>query len=158
MAGEPDGTDPLTETTLNDLDQPWIMRLGPLTHMREFYAALDIFCLPSHREGFPNVNLEAAATGLPVVTTTATGCIDSVISGVDGLLVQPHDPNALALAIEGLVRDSGLRHTYGQQGRDRVIELFDERRINSLLAATLDDLAQSSVRRHGSSKRGQASR
>jgi len=158
MAGEPDGTDPLTETTLNDLDQPWIMRLGPLTHMPEFYAALDIFCLPSHREGFPNVNLEAAATGLPVVTTTATGCIDSVRSGVDGILVPPQDPNALALAIEELVRDSSLRNAYGQQGRDRVIELFDERRINSLLAATLDDLAQSSVRRHGSSKRGQASR
>jgi glycosyltransferase involved in cell wall biosynthesis len=69
----PDGTGPLTETTLKDLDQPWIMRLGPLTHMPEFYASLDICCLPSHREGFPNVNLEAAATGLSVVTTIATG-------------------------------------------------------------------------------------
>jgi glycosyltransferase involved in cell wall biosynthesis len=117
--------------------------------MPEFYAALDIFCLPSHREGFPNVNLEAAATGLPVVTTTATGCIDSIRTGVDGILVPPRNPDALALAIEELVRDSSLRHTYGQQGRDRVIELFDERRINGLLAATLDDLSDRSVHRSG---------
>ena len=147
MAGEPDGTDPLSEASLSDLNKPWIVRLGSVTNMPEFYTALDIFCLPSHREGFPNVNLEAAATGLPVVTTTATGCIDSVRSGVDGTLVPPLDPQALALAIGELVGNSSLRLAYGQQGRDRAVELFDERRITRLLSSTLAGLLQATSHR-----------
>lgn len=59
----------------------------------------------------------------------------------------PRDHNALALAIEELVRDSNPRDTYGQQGRDRVMELFDELRINDLLTATLNDLSHRPVHR-----------
>jgi len=144
LAGELDNTDPLEEADLQKMEQPWVLRLGKVTNMPEFYAALDIFCLPSHREGFPNVNLEAAATGLPIVTTSATGCVDSVRQGVDGIIVPPHDANELAHAIKGLIGDPCLRQTYGEHGRERVIKFFDESVMNDLLRNTINDLYESS--------------
>jgi glycosyltransferase involved in cell wall biosynthesis len=153
LAGELDNTDPLAETDLQKMEQPWVLKLGKVTNMPEFYAALDIFCLPSHREGFPNVNLEAAATGLPIVTTSATGCVDSVRQGVDGVIVPPQDTNELAHAIETLLRDPRLRHAYGEQGRERAIKLFDERVMNDLFMNTINDLYESSKHSRKSKRR-----
>ncbi|MBD3947185.1 glycosyltransferase family 4 protein [Nocardioides ganghwensis] len=89
-------------------------------------ADLDVLCLPTWREGFPNVVLEAGASGRPVVTTTATGAVDAVVEGDTGLLVQPRDPHALADALEQLLRSPELRATMGESGRRRVEEHFDQ--------------------------------
>ena len=65
------------------------------------YAAMDIFCLPSHREGFPRAAMEAAASGLPVVATDIRGCRQVVEHGVTGALVPARDVTALADARRG---------------------------------------------------------
>ncbi|HET6794533.1 MAG TPA: glycosyltransferase, partial [Acidimicrobiales bacterium] len=76
--------------------------------------------LASHHEGFPNAVLEAMAAGLPVVATDVGGVPELVRHGVDGLLVPPRDPGALAAAIGHLVGDPSMRSAMGAAGRDRV--------------------------------------
>lgn len=93
------------------------------------YWAIDIFCLPSHREGFPNVVLESLASEVPVVTTDATGCIDSVVHGTTGLVAPRGDLNALARAIEELLAAPRQRLAMGKAGRRHVQEHFEQRKV-----------------------------
>lgn len=89
------------------------------------YAAMDIVALPSHREGFPMVVLEAAALGLPTVATNVTGCVDAVIDNYTGLLVDVDDSRQLAEALLRLARSPQLRKELGQNGLERVHKDFD---------------------------------
>lgn len=72
---------------------------GHRTDSHRMYAAMDVFCLPSHREGFPRAAMEAAASGLPVVATDIRGCRQVVDDDVNGRLVPVRDPEALVRAI-----------------------------------------------------------
>lgn len=92
-------------------------------------AKADIFCLPSYREGVPSALLEACASGLPIVATDVPGCRDVVTHGINGLLVPPQDPHALAEAIETLLADSGLRAEMGKAGRQLALEKFSMEKI-----------------------------
>jgi glycosyltransferase involved in cell wall biosynthesis len=89
-----------------------------------YYAIMDIVVLPTYREGFPNVVLEAAAMGLPVVAAKVTGCVDAVADGVTGKLVAPRDVQSLVEAISHYVQDRKLRLNHGQAGRERVLKYF----------------------------------
>jgi lipopolysaccharide/colanic/teichoic acid biosynthesis glycosyltransferase len=88
------------------------------------YAAMDLVVLPTYREGFPNVPLEAAAMELPVVATRIPGCVDAVQDGVTGTLVPPRTAEPLAAAIRKYLDDSELRARHGRAGRTRVIAEF----------------------------------
>jgi glycosyltransferase involved in cell wall biosynthesis len=94
-----------------------------------YLAAADALVLPTRREGFPNVVLEGSAAGLPVITTTATGSVDSVRDGVTGILVPPRDPRRLANAIQRLASDPEVRRTMGEAGRAWVLKSFRQERI-----------------------------
>jgi glycosyltransferase involved in cell wall biosynthesis len=89
-----------------------------------YYAAMDLLVHPSHREGFPNVVLEASAMRLPVITTDAIGCIDSVVDGTTGTVVPARDPERLALAVMRYLSDPQLRRQHGDAGRRRVLRDF----------------------------------
>jgi ribosomal protein S18 acetylase RimI-like enzyme len=93
------------------------------------YGAMDVFVLPSHREGFPRSAMEAAASQLPVVATDIRGCRDVVEHGVNGFLVPVRDPEALAAAIKKLGEDAGMRRRMGEAGRARAVDRFDEARV-----------------------------
>lgn len=93
------------------------------------YTAMDIFVLPSYREGFANVNLEAAAMQLPVVTTSVAGCIDSIQDAVTGTLVSVQDVDALTKAISFYLTNSELRTQHGIAGRERVLKDFRQEAI-----------------------------
>jgi glycosyltransferase involved in cell wall biosynthesis len=126
IAGTPDAVRPLPSTIQDQLKAGWCTTLGEISDMRAFYWTLDAFCLPSYREGMPNVNLEAAACGLPVITTDATGCRDSVINGVTGIIVPKKSPSDLANAIESLLANPRLASEMGAQGRRRIIREYEQ--------------------------------
>jgi glycosyltransferase involved in cell wall biosynthesis len=117
-AAESGGEDPLAAAGAT------VVRTGFVTDPERYYAAMDLLCLPTFREGFPNVVLEAAAAGIPTVTTDATGAVDSVVDGETGLVVPVRDATALADAIGRLSAESELRARLGAAARVRARERF----------------------------------
>jgi glycosyltransferase involved in cell wall biosynthesis len=100
-----------------------VQLLGALpddSQVRDWYRRSAVFCLPSIQEGFGIVFLEAMASGLPVVSTTATAIPEVVLDGRAGLLVPPRDPQALAEALLQLLTDSELQQSCRAFGRDHV--------------------------------------
>ena len=95
----------------------------------ELYALMDIFVLPSHREGFPRSPMEASAVGVPCIVTDIRGCREAVEQDCNGVLVPLKDVLALADAILDLLRDDGKRHRLGECGRQTARERFDERLV-----------------------------
>lgn len=96
------------------------------TDVPEHYLTItDILCLPSYREGFGTVVIEAAAMGVPTVGTRITGLSDAVIDEVTGLLVPPRDADALAVALRRLIADPVLRRRLGEAAHKRCAEQFD---------------------------------
>lgn len=89
------------------------------------YRAMDVLVLPTHREGFPIVLLEAAAMALPIVATRVTGCQDAVQDGTTGTLVEPYDPDALAGGVHRYLRDPLLRQRHGGAARAWVLRDFN---------------------------------
>jgi glycosyltransferase involved in cell wall biosynthesis len=90
----------------------------------QFLPHWDLAVLPSFTEGLPNVVLEAYAAGVPVVATAVGGTPEAVDDGVDGHLVPPGDPSALAERIlEMLALDEG-RKVMGRRGRERIQAQF----------------------------------
>jgi glycosyltransferase involved in cell wall biosynthesis len=91
--------------------------LGFRNDVRELYEAFDIFALSSHREGLPNVVLEAMATSVPVVATNINGVPKLVQDGQTGYLVPAADSAALGNALTKLITQPALGQTLGQNGR-----------------------------------------
>ncbi len=92
----------------------------------ELLAVMDVFVLPSYREGMPRTILEAMAAGKPVIATNIRGCREEVIPEVTGLLVPVRDSTALAKAILAVLSNEELSHRMGEAGRMRVETEFDE--------------------------------
>ncbi len=91
-------------------------------------ARATVFVLPSHAEGLPVALLEAMAAGCPVVATKVGGIPDLVTDGVDGLLVPPRDPEALAAAIRRVLTDPALARRLGCNARATVAAHFSPER------------------------------
>lgn len=111
-----------------------ILSPGHVLDPAPYYHLMDVVCLPSHREGFPNSVLEAQAAARPVVATSVTGVVDAVQDGVTGLLVPPGDLNALVSALGRVLTDPVLGERLGQAGRERVLRDFRPEPIWKALA------------------------
>lgn len=106
-------------TTLRDTGTPPI-ETGHVTDPAPYYRLMALLCLPTLREGFPNVVLEAAAAGIPTVTTDATGARDSVIDGVTGLISKAGDAGSLADCLADLLTATpAKRKKMGEMARAR---------------------------------------
>ena len=90
-----------------------------------------IVCLPSYREGFGKVLIEAGAARRAVVTTNVPGCRESIENGRNGLLVEPRDPVALAAALITLIDNEEMRTAMATEGRHRVETQFSSEIINA---------------------------
>src|SRR5260221_6351242 len=89
------------------------------------YWNADIFVFPSRSEGFPNALLEAMAAGLPVIATSVGSIPDTVIDGLNGLLIDVNNPSALAQAMLRLYSDEELRLQMGQRNARRIAHDYD---------------------------------
>lgn len=92
------------------------------------YQQMDVFILPSYREGFPISVLEASASGLPVITTRSTGCIDAIIENVTGIFTDITDVS-ISQAIEYYYKNPMLRKEHGNNGVKFVQDNFSENKL-----------------------------
>jgi|GEM_PF-344908 len=90
----------------------------------EYMACADILCLPSYREGFGSVVVEAGAVGLPAIASNIYGLQDAVINGQTGILHQPKNIDEITAAMRALGKDSVLRNKMGQLAKSRVQACF----------------------------------
>jgi len=102
---------------------------GMQSDVAPYYAAMDLFMLPTLREGFGVAFCEALSMEIPVVATRIAPLTDVVIEGLTGLLAEPHDSSGFAAAAECLMASSELRAALGAAGRRRVSEHFSVNRM-----------------------------
>lgn len=139
--GDPEKADELAAEVLERAERLGVQLLGWRDDVDALYRAMDVFVLPSHREGFPRAAMEAAAMGLPIIATDVRGCRQVVEHGVNGLLVPVGDPAALTGAIRRLGDDPSLRAEMGAAGRRRAREEFDERAVVRIVMDTYRQVA-----------------
>jgi len=87
----------------------------------------DVFVLASHAEPLGVVYMEAMAMGVPTIGTNAGGVGEIITNGVDGILVAPNDPAALADSVAALMSDQARRRQLGEAGRAKIVRCFDSR-------------------------------
>lgn len=131
---EPDGL-AIVESVTNSEVLNRIKTVGFSSAPERYMAIGDMLCLPSYREGFGTVVIEAAAMGLPTVGTKIYGLTDAVVDGKTGRLVPVYDSQALADAIRGLVKDENLLRSMSAAARERAVNIFDSKRYSDLLIA-----------------------
>ncbi|HEY8265412.1 MAG TPA: glycosyltransferase, partial [Steroidobacteraceae bacterium] len=107
--------------------------VGGTDRVEDYMAAADVFCLPSYREGFGQVAIEASASGLPVIASRIYGLTDAVTDGETGLLHAPGDVAALARHMATLLAQPELRRRLGAAGRDRALRDFSAERVSQAL-------------------------
>lgn len=135
LVGKPDPGNPnsVDEAQLREWQRGGCVEWwGHRSDMPAVLRQAHIACLPSYyREGIPKFLLEAAAAGLPLVTTDAPGCREAVDDGTNGVLVPPREPVALADGLESLLRDPERRRRLGVRSRQLAEERFAEDRIHA---------------------------
>ncbi len=143
LAGPEEAQDAVPPAVLAALRaDPRVRFLGMVRDTPRAYAAMDLVALPTYREGFPNVALEAGAMGLPIVATAVPGCTDAVVDGTTGILVPAGDAGALAAGLRRYLADPALRAAHGGAGRARVLAEFRQEAIWEALAAEYAALAR----------------
>lgn len=104
-----------------------VVLAGQKTDPERWMRALDVFCLPSYaNEGVPQALMQAMLSGLPIVTTPVGAILEAVTDGETALVVAPQDANALAAAIEHLIRDKALATRLGSAARERAVAQFSK--------------------------------
>jgi len=125
VVGPFEDEDPIASNDRAALERdPRVHLTGFRRDTERFYSAMDLVTLPSYREGFPNVPLEAASMRLPVVSTLVPGCKDAVADGVTGTLVAAGDASALQNALARYLDSAERRAAHGTAGRERVLREF----------------------------------
>jgi glycosyltransferase involved in cell wall biosynthesis len=128
------------------VSHPGIVLTGYVADAAPYYRAMDMLVLPTWREGFPNVVLEASATGIPVITTIATGARDAVLPEVTGLLIPAGYPEAIAEAVMRLIRNADDRARMGRAGRAWIMERFVNQHVLRLSVSFYRRLLEDSSR------------
>lgn len=119
--------------------------LGRIINMPEFYNAIDVFCLPTHREGFGVANAEAMACGTPVVTTNVPPLDETVIDGVTGFLKPIDDVDAFASALIELT-DEAKRMEFSRAGTENIKENFSSGSVNAQIIALYEKLLREKMK------------
>lgn len=117
--------------TICGIHQDRLRRISFTPYPERYMAAADIFCLPSHREGFGQVIIESAACGVPTVASSIYGISDAIVDGKTGLLFPVGSVAMLAQYLLKLVENSEVRKSMGEAARLRALELFSSQKITN---------------------------
>lgn len=149
LAGQPDIANPsaVPAATIQEWVSEGVVECaGWVKDMPGLLSETSIVCLPSYYgEGIPKALIEAAAAGLPIVTSDMPGCREIVQDGVNGILVPPHDFKAVANALDRLIANPELRRDMGARGRQRVENEFE---LGIVISQTLALYSQGDLRAH----------
>lgn len=119
--------DPLDNNTLKEIsDNPAIEAVGQKSDVRPWLLASDIFILPSHREGFPNVVIEAGAMGLPSIVTDINGSREIIHNGENGLIVPSKNADALYEAMKHLAETPEDIRAMAANARPMIASRFEQ--------------------------------
>jgi glycosyltransferase involved in cell wall biosynthesis len=117
--------------------------IGFKTNISEYYSFADTLCLPSHREGFGNVIIEAAACNLPAIASNIYGLCDAVEDGYSGLLHEVKNENSITSSMEKMVNNEIGLNKMRKDARMRVEEIFDEKHLLKEFLAFYDKFIKS---------------
>jgi len=143
LVGEPDPDNPssITRAQISLWEQEGILEYwGHQKNMENILSLASIVVLPSYREGFPKILIEAAACGRAVITTDVPGCRDAIYNGVTGVLVPKQNATALAHSIRDLALNSRACKEMGQKGRKMAEKRFDENKVIEMHFLIYDQL------------------
>jgi glycosyltransferase involved in cell wall biosynthesis len=128
--GQTTEKDPVKNSTLETIkSHPRIINLGWQTEPEKYMAAMDTFVLPTYREGFGVVNVEASAMELPVISTNVPGPKESIIDWETGLLVPARAVTPLVEAMKRLLGNRDLGKRLGVAGRQRVLKCYEQKQL-----------------------------
>lgn len=133
--------DGVSDLVIREGESAGVRFLGMRRDVDRLYSGMDIFVLPSHREGFPRAAMEAAASGLPVIATDIRGCRQVVRNGVNGILFPVGDVDALVSAVERIGSNSDLRESMGQASVQRAAAYFDEDKVVEIVMGAYREVA-----------------
>lgn len=105
-----------------------IINTGFVLTAAPYFSLMDIFILPTYREGFPTVSLEASSMKLPVLITRATGCEESIVENKTGIFIENNSQD-IAEKIEFYIQNPDVKIIHGLRGREFVKENFEETKI-----------------------------
>lgn len=126
--------DPLDSSTLKEIsDNPAIEAIGQKSDVRPWLLASDIFILPSHREGFPNVVIEAGAMGLPSIVTDINGSREIIHNGENGLIVPSKNADALYEAMKELAETPEDIRAMAANARPMIASRFEQSFVRQCL-------------------------
>lgn len=141
IIGEPEKRDAVPQEVLDTLlDNSDVVFTGkiPYGDIQKYYLMMDVLVLPSYREGFPTVVLEACSMGIPVIVSRSTGCIDSIKENVTGVYTDL-EPQAIADNIERFF-DKEFAHSMGKDARNYIVDNYDQRIIRKYMLQVLDSI------------------
>ncbi len=148
ITGDLDRSAPVGQAVIAFIESnPRVHSVGFRSDVRSVLGAADILVLPSYREGFPNVLLEAGAMGLPVIASDINGCNEVVEPNFNGWLVPPRDADALTLAMRRAMHTSRpLLRQMGRRARNRIADRFERRDHWQRLVKFYEDLLPAAQR------------
>lgn len=129
ICGPLDKRDPISKTTLKKIEnEKSIIHLGEIQNTEYYYSIFNLFILPSFREGFPTVVLEASSMLLPIITTKSTGCIDSIIENETGIYTEINIDD-ISNKIQFYIQNPIIANKHGANGRIFIGKNFSQKII-----------------------------
>ena len=133
---EENDLDPLKKTTLFEINSNQsIISVGYQNDIRPYLSISNSLVLPSYREGFPNVVMQAGAMGLPSIVTNINGCNEIIIDNINGLLIDSKNTNAIEKAMNKMCNNPILYNQLQSVSRELITTRYNQKNVwNCILA------------------------